>query len=139
MKLLMESLVFLTKNPFNIRKTSDVWLGQCGSERGFVKFIDRIYGIRAGIVLLNNYTKMGLHTVADIINRYAPANENDTQSYIAFVSSYLTRRGYTTDKIFFDSDSFFFLCQAICLQECGFDLTWLEFDYIVKRFNIAKL
>lgn len=44
------------------------------------------YGYRAGLKLLQNYSKLnGCHTVRTIISRWAPPCENDTRSYISTV------------------------------------------------------
>ncbi|PHM75102.1 structural protein [Xenorhabdus kozodoii] len=50
-------------------------------------FLQSEYGIRALFKLLRNYPrKHQRHTIRQIINRYAPSNENNTESYIQFVA-----------------------------------------------------
>jgi hypothetical protein len=57
-----------------------------GRDADFVEFDAPINGIRAGAKILVNYFKRyGLSTVAGIIGRWAPPNENDTPSYCADV------------------------------------------------------
>ena len=75
-------------NPFNIDKSKNDWLGKIqGNDSRQETFSDPVYGIRAGIKLLNNYiTKKGLNTINLIFDRYAPPNENDTEGYKRFVS-----------------------------------------------------
>lgn len=75
-------------NPFNIDKSKNDWLGKIqGNDFRQETFSDPVYGIRAGIKLLNNYiTKKGLNTINLIFDRYAPPNENDTEGYKRFVS-----------------------------------------------------
>jgi len=80
------------KNPGNIRRTTDQWVGlsaeQTDSE--YYQFENAVYGIRAlGKLLVNYYIKYDLNTVAEIISRYAPSSENDTDSYIASVAGRL--------------------------------------------------
>lgn len=82
-------------NPLNIRRSdANNWLGKVYDNTGaFEQFTSIEYGIRAGMKLLKNYqNKYGLHTVKDIISKYAPINENDTEGYIHFVSARLKVR-----------------------------------------------
>lgn len=76
-------------NPGNIRRSADKWKGlrpvQTDSE--FFQFTSSVWGIRAMARLLQNYQKRyGLDTVEQIINRWAPPVENDTESYIKSVA-----------------------------------------------------
>lgn len=75
-------------NPFNIRYSEkNNWVGQTGSDGSFCKFDTIGHGIRAGGVLLRNYIKAGNNTIAKILTKYAPANENNTAKYIADVET----------------------------------------------------
>ena len=81
-------------NPGNIRHSNDKWQGLAPADeqtdKDFVKFIDPTWGIRALAVLLITYQdKHGLRTVERIIQRWAPANENNTVAYVAAVSARL--------------------------------------------------
>jgi len=73
-------------NPGNIRKyPDDRWIGEVvpGSDAEFAEFSTMGYGIRAMSIVLTNYvTIYGCRTIAEIINRYSPPVENDTQAYI---------------------------------------------------------
>lgn len=74
-------------NPGNIERTSDNWQGLVGDDGRFCKFSTAHYGIRAlAIILLNYERKHGLRTIRAIISRWAPGNENDTDSYIRAVA-----------------------------------------------------
>jgi len=76
-------------NPGNIRRTSDRWKGlrPVQTDPEFFQFSSPVYGIRAVARLVRNYCrKYGLCTIREIITRYAPASENDTESYIRSVS-----------------------------------------------------
>ena len=81
----------LNNNPLNIRAGKSKWLGQVLPQRGsgegaFCHFESMEYGIRAAFCLLRTYaTKYRLNCVKDIITRWAPPSENDTQSYIRHV------------------------------------------------------
>lgn len=79
---------FRNNNPLNIRKGSD-WKGlsPVQSDTSFCVFSSMRYGIRAAIYLLLKYYKVyGLHTLYDIISRWAPQCENDTWSYCKLVA-----------------------------------------------------
>ena len=75
-------------NPGNIRKSGTKWQGEIpGDDPDFVTFITPELGIRALGVLIRNYQRLyKLSTIRDIISRYAPPSENDTESYINAVS-----------------------------------------------------
>lgn len=78
-------------NPGNIRH-GDKWQGlaENQTDSSFCMFTSPEYGIRAlAKVLLNYQNKYGLDTVRQIINRYAPENENDTGAYIDSVAGQL--------------------------------------------------
>lgn len=78
-------------NPGNIDyNQANKWQGQMPPnpilEKRFARFDSPENGIRALGKLLQTYqTKYGLNTVEAIINRWAPASENDTRSYIRAV------------------------------------------------------
>lgn len=56
----------------------------------FCVFTSPVYGIRALAKVLINYKKIhNLRTVRQIISRYAPPNENQTQAYVQSVSKQL--------------------------------------------------
>lgn len=77
-------------NPLNIRTGND-WQGEVnGHGSGFEAFKSVDYGFRAAAILLRNYRKKyGLTTVREIIHRWAPNNENNTDAYVNLVSSKL--------------------------------------------------
>jgi hypothetical protein len=76
-------------NPGNIRRTSDKWRGLAPlqTDPEYFVFDAPVWGIRAMAKLLLNYQRnYGLTTIREIISRWAPDNENDTESYIRSVS-----------------------------------------------------
>lgn len=79
------------KNPGNIRAVAGQnWLGQIGSDPEYAIFDTMYSGWRAmAITLLNYEHRHGLRTIRQIISRYAPASENDTAGYIAYVANRL--------------------------------------------------
>jgi len=76
-------------NPLNIRKGNN-WQGELSpqSDAAFEQFSGMVWGLRAGFKVLKTYMQRAprCNTLADIINRWAPPSENDTQAYIDFVS-----------------------------------------------------
>ena len=75
-------------NPGNIRITKDKWQGlrEKQEDKAFFQFKTMAYGYRALIRTLQNYRlKWGCQTIADFINRWAPATENNTSGYISRV------------------------------------------------------
>ncbi|WP_163826551.1 hypothetical protein [Proteus vulgaris] len=77
-------------NPGNIRISSNKWVGQTGDDGAFAKFATPEHGIRALGKNLLSYARQGFVTPEQIINRWAPPEDNnDTQAYIEYVSDYL--------------------------------------------------
>lgn len=74
-------------NPFNIRYNPlNKWKGLTGNTRGFCDFEDIYFGIRTCMYLiLRSYPKKNVLTVSEIINRFAPSSENNTDKYINYV------------------------------------------------------
>ena len=82
---------YRNNNPGNIRINSDLFQGEIRPSRdsAFKQFESMAYGYRAIFKILRNYDKRYyLHTIKDMIGRWAPSNENNTKAYIKAVSSY---------------------------------------------------
>ena len=79
----------LNCNPLNIRRVAGTtWKGQRAeqTDHAFVQFRTIEWGIRAAFVLLRTYsTKYHVNCIRDIISRWAPPSENDTEAYIRSV------------------------------------------------------
>lgn len=77
-------------NPGNIRLSSTRYQGEVdSSDTAFKQFKTMAHGYRAMFVLLYTYQKKyHLHTIAEMVTRYAPAVENHTQAYIEAVSEW---------------------------------------------------
>lgn len=78
-------------NPGNIRKGAP-WQGLDAkpqtTDPDFAQFVDPSWGIRAlAVTLITYYDKYGIDSINQIIRRWAPPNENDTESYISNVSA----------------------------------------------------
>lgn len=78
-------------NPGNIREgkgDSNLWVGERATDDDptFEEFTSLPYGIRAATVLFRNYQRIyGLNTIAQLIHKWAPPNENNTALYISRV------------------------------------------------------
>lgn len=86
-------------NPGNLRRSKDPWQGLAKdqTDKEFFVFNGAIYGIRAlARTLIAYQDEHGLRTIGQIINRWAPTNENDTSAYIASVSE---DTGFVVDKV----------------------------------------
>ena len=76
-----------SNNPGNIESNSTDWVGKTGDDGRFVTFATPAHGVRAMAKTLETYQdKHGLTTVNDMINRWAPPNENNTSNYANFVA-----------------------------------------------------
>ena len=77
-------------NPLNIRRSKDKWQGlrALQTDTAFCQFETMAYGWRAAFVLLTRtyYHTYRLFTIRNIIRRWAPENENNTEAYIRNVS-----------------------------------------------------
>ncbi len=77
-------------NPLNIRKVPGVrWRGELPSIQGgagggsFVRFESIEWGVRAALKLLRTYRdKYAATSIKEIITRWAPPTENNTDNYI---------------------------------------------------------
>lgn len=74
-------------NPLNIREGQDggdLWQGEAPGnwDADFEEFTDPRYGYRAAARILQNYGAAGIVTLRQIINRWAPPEENNTDAYV---------------------------------------------------------
>ncbi len=108
-------------NPLNIREAADggdLWRGErlTNDDPDFEEFNRPEDGIRAAVVIIKNYRRRyGIHTLAGIINRWAPSNENDTENYIRRVSQW---SGIAPGQVVTD-DKLPLLVQAMIRMETG--------------------
>lgn len=76
-------------NAGNIRISKTKYKGeiQPSTDSEFKQFESLAWGYRAIFVLLQSYHKRGFKTIRQMINRYAPPTENQTTSYVSYVSN----------------------------------------------------
>ncbi|ECA0162728.1 hypothetical protein FYU54_16000 [Salmonella enterica subsp. enterica] len=107
-------------NPGNLEYSkTNPWVGQTGDDGRFAKFETPEHGIRALGRNLLSYQRQGIDTVSDIINRWAPPQDNNnTDAYIKAVCEQL---GVTPDQQLDASnpDTLKALCAAIIHHENG--------------------
>lgn len=113
---------YRNNNPLNIRKSMNTWKGKVyltNTDGVFEQFISMPYGYRAAFKLMQTYiNKYGCNTVAKIISRWAPENENNTKSYIQHVCELA---GLTPDTIVAanDKDTLTRMAYAMSIIENG--------------------
>ena len=82
-------------NPTNIRfNPRNAWKGKvygaAKKDKAFEEFVTMGHGLRAGVVLLNNYIKQGHNTLHKMIAKFAPngdGNNNETV-YVAHIAKH---------------------------------------------------
>lgn len=75
-------------NPGNIRKGPTAWQGEvAGDDPDFCTFSAPEWGVRAiARILLTYQAADGCRTLRQIVGRWAPPSENDTDAYLAAVA-----------------------------------------------------
>ena len=129
-------------NPLNIRRGKSHWIGEIpqssspsrGGREGssFVQFRTIEFGLRAAFCLLRTYsTKYKLNCIRDIISRWAPPTENDTEQYIRNVCQWTGFGG--NERL--TEDQWPALVRAMARQECGIILSE---EQIQKGFALYR-
>ncbi len=109
-------------NPGNLRRTTDPWQGlsKNKSDTAFFVFTNAAYGIRAlARTLISYQDKQGLHTITQIINRFAPASDNNNTT--AYIASVAKQTDFHADRTLdmHDFDNLCPLVKAIIQHENG--------------------
>lgn len=114
-------------NPLNLRFVSaNHWKGKLNHDgSGFESFSSAEYGYRAAYRCLLTYKKKGILKVSDVISRWAPSCENNTDWYINFVCDYK----YLPSDNFFDH-IYFFMCR-MALVENNIHISPKELRFII--------
>lgn len=129
---------YRNNNPGNIRLNPLIkWEGEIqGTDKSFVTFKNMTYGIRALMKLLSNYKKRGYNTIELILNRYAPANENNTTGYIQNVSIYT---GIPKNQnLVLDQMQMVKLARAIVKIEIGPDSNLIAVETYLNAYVLLK-
>ena len=125
----------LNCNPLNIRRVAGTtWKGQRAeqTDHAFVQFETMEHGIRAAFVLLRTYSaKYHANCIRDIISRWAPPSENDTEAYIRSVC---TLTGFGGQERLTEAQ-WPALVKAMARQECGVTLSE---EQIQRGFDLYR-
>lgn len=123
-------------NPLNIR-IGNTWLGEVKNptDDEFEQFVHVCYGLRAGFILLKRYiNRYKLNTIEKIISRWAPSNENNTNSYIDDVAKSMNINP-DTPLHYEDKDTMCSLVFAMVYVENG---QHIQMSEIVAAYRIAN-
>ena len=129
-------------NPLNIRRVSGQrWQGEVLPQRGsgegaFVQFSSMEYGLRAAFCILRTYrNKYKAVCIRDIISRWAPPSENDTEKYIQNVCLWT---GFGGNERLTEED-WPKLVKAMARQECGIELSNAQINRAFEMFKSEKV
>ena len=134
-------------NPLNIRHSKDRWEGARNeqTDKAFVQFTTMAYGYRAAWKVMESYWKY-FHdlpkpfNVRNIISRWAPPTENDTENYIRTVLR-LTGLGgnenMTQPSRGMNYERWELLIRAMTTMECGTPYKEVDVEAIRKGFDLA--
>ena len=134
-------------NPLNIRHSADQWQGarKEQTDKSFVQFESMAYGYRAAWKTLESYWKHFHRTgqyynVTNIITRWAPPKENDTEAYIRTVLQ-LTGIGGKENLLPPDNvdsyDRLAKLVSAMTCVECGIPIQRVDNEAIFQGYRMA--
>lgn len=133
-------------NPLNIRTSGHYsWNGQTGATRGFCDFEDVALCRRAGAYLLmRSYRRAKAITIREVITRWAPAFENNTNAYIEYVCK---RTGLKADTDLVFCSDYASLLAAMEIFEQGvptskreeyFATARASYMYVINNYCIKK-
>ena len=137
-------------NPLNIRHTADRWQGARveQTDKEFVQFESMAYGYRAAWKVLDTYCltfkrERKPYMVRNIIARWAPPTENDTDAYVrrVVVLSGLgglenmprPKRYRTFDEV----EKLVRLIRAMTCVECGLQWDEVDVEAIREGYRLA--
>ena len=134
-------------NPLNIRYSADRWQGarEEQTDKAFVQFKTMAYGYRAAWKTLQTYYERFCHqskpfTVRNIISRWAPPEENDTEAYIKNVLSMASIGG--KEKLLPPSNVLSYgrlsrMVAAMTCIECGIAYDKVDMGAIAQGYKLA--
>ena len=143
----METRGIRNNNPLNIRHSADRWQGARAeqTDKSFVQFEAMAYGYRAAWKTLESYWKH-FHrikqpfNVTNIITRWAPPAENDTQAYIRTVLRLTSLGGMENlpqPSRGVDTDRLVSLVAAMTTMECGIPYKEVDTNAIREGYGLA--
>ena len=134
-------------NPLNIRHSKDRWQGvrEIQTDKAFVQFTSMAYGYRAAWKTLESYWKY-FHdlpkpfNVRNIITRWAPPTENDTENYIRTVlklSGLGGNENFSQPSRGTNYERLELLIRAMTTMECGIPYKEVDVEAIREGFDLA--
>lgn len=133
--MLDNSSVYTSNNPVNVRHYSNNdWNGLIGYDNGYCKFDSVENGYRASFKLIKKYIRdYDLRTIEEIIQRYAPKNENDTEGYIKNVEKWsgIKRNSKISSE---DNNKIAMVISAMARQETNTIVSW----EIISKYATTK-
>lgn len=120
---------YRNNNPLNIRiNSANNWAGKVtpNTDGAFEQFTSMAYGFRAAFVLIRKYINVdGRNTVALIIDKWAPDNENDTNKYISDVCYW---SGFSPNTVInpYNQTQMCKLVYAMAIKENGYAPNWYD-------------
>ena len=134
-------------NPLNIRRSADRWEGARieQTDKAFVQFTTMAYGYRAAWKVLESYWKHFHraklpYNVKNIIGRWAPPTENDTQNYIRTVLNLTSLGGkehLPQPSRGVDTERLERLIRAMTTMECGVPYAQTDVASIRRGYELA--
>ena len=134
-------------NPLNIRHSADQWQGarEEQTDKSFVQFKSMAYGYRAAWKTLQSYynrfcMQSKAFTVRNIISRWAPPKENDTEAYIRTVLRLSGIGGKENLLPPANVDSYGRLSKlvaAMTSMECGIRMNQVDEEAIFRGYKLA--
>lgn len=124
-------------NPANIRRGCK-WKGlaKTQTDKEFCQFVTMKWGVRALLVTLRTYVvKHHLHTVKEIITRWAPPSDgNNTEAYVKYVEKEINELNAPISLSLQDYDFYreyqhsecvlFIMAKAMCKMESRYNLSY---------------
>ena len=134
-------------NPLNIRHSKDRWVGarKEQTDKAFVQFESMAYGYRAAWKTLESYWRY-YHdlpkpfNVRNIITRWAPPTENDTDNYIRTVlklSGLGGNENFSQPSRGTNYERMELLIRAMTTMECGTPYKEVDVVAIREGFDLA--
>jgi len=126
-------------NPGNIKiNKANNWQGKINStDKEFEQFINIAMGLRALMVTLRTYqNKHGLKTIRQIISRWAPGSENNTEKYISAVAGFMSVA--PNSEVDLSSKSTLIqLSKAIVKHECSPDHYRITHEDYLEAYDLV--
>ena len=134
-------------NPLNIRHSADQWQGarEKQKDKSFVQFKSMAHGYRAAWKTLQSYynrfsMQSRAFTIKNIIGRWAPPKENDTEAYIRSVMRLSSIGGKENLLPPENVDSYSRLSKMIAAMtciECGIRMNQVDEEAIFQGYKLA--